>query len=279
MLAALVMTTRISVKLRLAWSTCAQMGLMLTECGLGLFDLALLHLVAHSLYKAYAFLSAGEAVMHMRLAQMQSNSPPRSESAPVRSNPAVEKAHAHAPTGNPTRTLLAHLLAAPIALGLVAAGLAPWHWLAPAATIPVAALIILGLGLASLLAPMGAEKGRLSAALIVLGLTQLYGLWHLVFAQLIAPMQAHGATWATVWVALNFAALYLIQVWIAVHPQGRLSRSLYPWAYAGFHLDERFTRLTFALWPLAAPAVKPRFSAAWDSESFPTKTPTKPPLA
>ena len=34
-LAALVMTTRISIKVMLAWSTCAQMGFMLMQCGLG----------------------------------------------------------------------------------------------------------------------------------------------------------------------------------------------------------------------------------------------------
>src|SRR5690606_20955596 len=61
-LAALVMLTRISIKIRLAWSTCAQMGFMLMEIGLGLYELALLHLLAHSLYKAYSFLSAGDAV-------------------------------------------------------------------------------------------------------------------------------------------------------------------------------------------------------------------------
>ena len=58
-LAILIMSTRISIKIRLAWSTCAQMGLMLLEIALGYYSLALLHLVAHSLYKAYAFLSSG----------------------------------------------------------------------------------------------------------------------------------------------------------------------------------------------------------------------------
>ena len=48
--AALVMMTRVSIKVSLAWSTCAQMGFMLMQCGLGLYELALLHLVAHSLY-------------------------------------------------------------------------------------------------------------------------------------------------------------------------------------------------------------------------------------
>jgi NAD(P)H-quinone oxidoreductase subunit 5 len=38
------------------------MGFMILQCGLALFPLALLHIVAHSLYKAHAFLSAGGAV-------------------------------------------------------------------------------------------------------------------------------------------------------------------------------------------------------------------------
>jgi NAD(P)H-quinone oxidoreductase subunit 5 len=66
-ISALVMLTRISIKVRLAWSTCAQMGLMLIECALGLYELALLHLLTHSLYKAYAFLSTGEAVQDYSL--------------------------------------------------------------------------------------------------------------------------------------------------------------------------------------------------------------------
>jgi NAD(P)H-quinone oxidoreductase subunit 5 len=58
----LVMLTQPAVKTALAWSTVAQMGFMILECGLGLFPLALLHVVAHSLYKAHAFLASGGAV-------------------------------------------------------------------------------------------------------------------------------------------------------------------------------------------------------------------------
>lgn len=57
-----VMLTQTSVKVSLAWSTVAQMGFMLLECGLGAFSAAVLHIVAHSLYKAHAFLSSGSAV-------------------------------------------------------------------------------------------------------------------------------------------------------------------------------------------------------------------------
>lgn len=59
---ALVMLTQPAVKTSLAWSTVAQMGFMILQCGLALFPLALLHIVAHSLYKAHAFLSSGGAV-------------------------------------------------------------------------------------------------------------------------------------------------------------------------------------------------------------------------
>jgi NAD(P)H-quinone oxidoreductase subunit 5 len=58
----LVMLTQPAVKTSLAWSTVSQMGFMIFQCGLALFPLALIHLVAHSLYKAHAFLSAGGAV-------------------------------------------------------------------------------------------------------------------------------------------------------------------------------------------------------------------------
>jgi NAD(P)H-quinone oxidoreductase subunit 5 len=58
----LVMLTQPAVKTSLAWSTVAQMGFMILQCGLALFPLALLHIVAHSLYKAHAFLASGQAV-------------------------------------------------------------------------------------------------------------------------------------------------------------------------------------------------------------------------
>ena len=60
--AGLVMLTQPAIKTALAWSTIAQMGFMILQCGLALFPLALLHIAAHSLYKAHAFLASGSAV-------------------------------------------------------------------------------------------------------------------------------------------------------------------------------------------------------------------------
>ncbi len=62
LIGSLVMLTQPAVKTSLAWSTVAQMGFMIFQCGLALFPLALLHIVAHSFYKAHGFLTSGGAV-------------------------------------------------------------------------------------------------------------------------------------------------------------------------------------------------------------------------
>lgn len=56
---ALAMITQNNIKRKLAYSTISQMGVMMFSCGLGAYSLALFHIVAHSFYKAYAFLSTG----------------------------------------------------------------------------------------------------------------------------------------------------------------------------------------------------------------------------
>lgn len=60
--AALVMMTQNSVKKKLAYSTISQMGMMLFACGIGAYALALFHIIAHSFYKAHAFLSTGDLI-------------------------------------------------------------------------------------------------------------------------------------------------------------------------------------------------------------------------
>lgn len=60
--ASVVLLTQPSVKVALGYSSAAHMGFMLMVCGLGVYPAALLHLVAHSFYKAHAFLSSGSVV-------------------------------------------------------------------------------------------------------------------------------------------------------------------------------------------------------------------------
>lgn len=81
LIASLVMLTQSAVKVQLAWSTIAQMGFMLLQCGLGAFSAALLHIVAHSLYKAHAFLSSGSV---MDLARASWTASPGGQPHPAR---------------------------------------------------------------------------------------------------------------------------------------------------------------------------------------------------
>jgi NAD(P)H-quinone oxidoreductase subunit 5 len=238
-IAALVMTTRISVKVMLAWSTCAQMGFMLLECGLGAWDLALLHLVAHSLYKAHAFLGAGGAVAQARRRQM---SPP----LPVWSAPAA----------------LAAVLAG---VGLTTALLAPAsgaHGWTPAAMVLA---FVLSLALVPLLQPVfAASAWRSGTAWWLLAgtaaLAAAYAsLHHALSGWSGAP--ASSATPLQIGMALaSFCVLFAVQGTVRAWPEGRLARRLYPWLYAGLFLDELFTRITFRLWPAPGRAADPLVS-------------------
>ena len=58
----MVMLIQTDVKRKLAYSTIAQMGFMMMQCGLGAFTAALFHLAMHGLFKAYSFLSAGNNI-------------------------------------------------------------------------------------------------------------------------------------------------------------------------------------------------------------------------
>jgi NAD(P)H-quinone oxidoreductase subunit 5 len=75
----LAMLTQPSVKVSLAWSTISQMGFMIMQCGFGAFALATAHIVAHSLYKAHAFLASGSAVDIARLTRAKPAAMPRAK--------------------------------------------------------------------------------------------------------------------------------------------------------------------------------------------------------
>ncbi|QLE01198.1 NADH/ubiquinone/plastoquinone (complex i) [Galbibacter sp. BG1] len=64
--ASVAFLTQPSVKTALGYSSVAHMGFMLMICGLGVYPAAMLHLVAHSFYKAHAFLSSGSVIDTVR---------------------------------------------------------------------------------------------------------------------------------------------------------------------------------------------------------------------
>ena len=55
-------TMQPSVKTSLAYSSIGHMGFTLMICGLGVYSASLLHLIAHSFYKAHAFLTSGSLI-------------------------------------------------------------------------------------------------------------------------------------------------------------------------------------------------------------------------
>ena len=248
-IAALVMTTRISVKVSLAWSTCAQMGFMLMQCGLGIWEMALLHLLAHSLYKAHAFLSAGGVVRQTQRRQL------------------VPRVVA------PTATAMVIATGAALA-GTFAAG---WVWgLLPFAE-PVSTTIwvmgaIVAVALVPLVPLVAASPTRIGATLAIpfayFGLHELFG--HLV------PHGSSAPTALLVFVAVSFALLFGMQMLGIVSPRGALRRRLYPWIYGGLFLDEAFTRVAFAMW--APPPTRPRAATLPQLTAVPMFAPTSLPM-
>lgn len=219
LLASLVLMTQSSIKSRLAWSTCAQMGFMLVECGLGLYELALLHLIAHSLYKAHAFLSAGETVT--RTAQARQ--------LVVRSIPGA-------------RGFVMRIGAAALATGLVTLLALGWQWTTGSEPVPAIALFIVGLGLAPLFAPTADWiSGWLRRGMLLLLIVALpWFTWHALVSDVLHVGEVVPAGWMVGWTVFCFSLLYLAQSWILAWPDSALSRLLYPAASAGFHLDEAF---------------------------------------
>ncbi|MHA7817297.1 MAG: NADH-quinone oxidoreductase subunit L [Pseudohaliea sp.] len=222
-IAALITMTRVSIKVLLAWSTVAQMGLMLVECALGQYGLALLHLVAHSCYKAYCFLAAGgqvEAYLQQRLA------------------PPAEAAAAVAPL---------FILAA---VGLFAA-LAVTGLLAPDASLWLLFALVV-LMLVSERGSLLVRGSALRALAVAGGLAVAYFLQKSVFTAL-APATAAPGLPATLWCAALFLGLLGAYWLLRCRPDSALSRRLYRNLYAGFYLDEWATRVTLAIWPAQLP--------------------------
>ncbi|MFO1394984.1 MAG: NADH-quinone oxidoreductase subunit L [Steroidobacteraceae bacterium] len=211
--ATLVTGTRISIKVALAWSTVGQMGFMLLQAGLGLPAMALMHLVAHSLYKAHAFLASGGVVQRQQALRLSPRVPPSA-----------------------ARWALA---AAVLPVLTVGAGCATGSLDTPAAILAGA---VLGLALV----PLAAAGRYVGVLLVTLG----WFAGHALVTRLVVTPEFAVPTGLVAAVAVTLGALYAAQAAIVLLPTWPVVRWLYPWAYGGFYVDDRITRALFALWPV-----------------------------
>lgn len=239
-IAALVMATRVSIKVRLAWSTSAQMGLMLIECALGLYELALMHLIAHSIYKAYAFLNSGNAVFDALKSELAPNKKP-----------------------NLTQWIIASLIA------VVLTGGAIWLTQSQAAW---SMWLLLALAVTSLLAERFSQNSATKlwlllpfAAIIFACYSVLKWLFSHAIELPVLLSQSAGSI-ADIFLCLLFLGLFGISLCLQYGSNKpwvkRLSISL----FAGLYLDEWLTRLTLRVWPTRLPSGNPEATISHRSE-------------
>ncbi len=232
-LASLVMLTQTSIKVSLAWSTVAQMGFMLLECGLGLYSLAMLHLVAHSLYKAHAFLASGSGVDFFRAPQI-----------------------AYSSSGFRPGRLVLSLAISIMMTGSIAYvfGLTPGQQPALLATSAIVAIAV------SQLLLQAANMDRTPPFLLrALGLSLLvcmaYFALHDVFVRLLQdsalPLRATGAFQYTLAVLVVIFFLFLLVLQhIFRNARGSAWEATYVHLYNGLYVDVYITRMLQRLWPV-----------------------------
>jgi NAD(P)H-quinone oxidoreductase subunit 5 len=239
MLASLIMTTRISIKVKLAWSTAAQMGLMLIECALGLYELALLHLLAHGCYKAYLFLNAGSAVEQH-----------------------LERQLAPSADASPLVWVGVVVVVAP-AVALVALLFSPGGPVSP--WLLIAALLVL------LLTERGVlSEDRLPTASLALALVLFvaYLGQKLVIGEAVDRGAPAAGMLADIWVLSLVALMSAGWFFLRRNAELPLARRINAWLFAGLFLDEWVSRTTLRIWPLNLPVrLRPKRLAELSEEA------------
>lgn len=232
--ASIVMQTQASVKRYLAFSTVAQMGFMMLECGLGAFHLALLHMVAHSLFKAHAFLSSGSVVLDRAERQesvslaMLSGNARKTEPAPA------------------TMQILCSIVAA-FAI-CFSAGAA----LGVDALDQLALSSIFSLALAQMLwilwgniSPIWRVPVALAAGAI---LSLVYFGLHRLAELVVRPSHSNG-NWAGLTISVLFLLIAVAQARLPLLAGTSFGRQLYVHARNGFYCNTLANRVTTAFWP------------------------------
>lgn len=228
--ASMAMLTQTAIKSSLAWSTAGQLGFMLVELGLGLFVLAVLHLIAHSLYKAHAFLSSGSMVDVLRA--------PRGKAGRAPTFPRWAAAVA-------TSAVITFAMGA--AWGITLANEPALLAIGTIVSVAVAQLLLSGWGGTALAVRVIAVSVLVTA--VYFGLHTLFSS---IYSGVLHPIPQEATTgeyFLLGLVALVFIGLSFFQgVLIHRTPGNRLKR-LYVHLYNGLYTDLPVERLVYRVWP------------------------------
>lgn len=214
---AIVMLAQPTVKRALAYSTIAQMGFMFLECGLGAYSLALLHIVAHSLYKVHAFLTSGSTI----------GTAPRT-AVPL-------------PTPAVTISLA-------VGAGIMVASGALQRWIFPAHSnssfiFPLIVSLAVAYGLARTLSVATNRRTVVTSSFTALILSCLSGGLHVVSEMLLPSLRPPAVSpWLTILIVALFAGLFFFQVLLWRAHRSTLGRRIYVHALNGFYVSTIFNR-------------------------------------
>ncbi len=230
---AVVMSTQPSIKRQLAYSTVAQMGFMMLQCGMGAFSAAMLHILAHSLYKAHAFLASGSVLQER-------------QACDVNRVPDGLPAHLHA------KELL---VTAPASLALFGSGamILQAAISSKAGAMPLLMLWLLGIGYYAGIAIRSLNAAAIGRSLfIVAALTNFYavGLW--VIQQCVPNVTSTGvipSVASVVFVFTGFVGLLawqtgVIQRWLIATSKSEWLTAFYVHASNGFYLESIWRRVS-----------------------------------
>ena len=219
--------TQPSVKTALGYSSVAHMGFMLLVCALGGYPAAMLHLVAHSFYKAHAFLSSGSVVETARASRI---------ALPAR-------------LGSPLRIGLSILVSLLIYLGFA------YLWgLDLDKELPLLATgTIVVMGLTQIIAPAMDASGLKTAifragGLALLVATAFFSLEsgaHYLLASQLPPLSNPSLLMLclTILVLLVYAVAVMLQILGPVLPQHKRMASLAIHFHHGFYTNAMFDKL------------------------------------
>ena len=237
--AAAVMLTQPSIKKPLAWSTIAQKGFMMLQCGLGAFSAAMLHIIAHSLYKAHAFLNSGDVLNQAAATQGATSSQPQTTRSGLVSLGFLTLAT------QAVYVTVATLYGLDLAskpggflLGLILClGLARWTWVAGSLKHRFAVPAALG------------ATAVLSAIYIAgfMAIDSVVGVG--AFSLSVGPTGTALAAFA----AVIFLTLFLLEAWLSLNPQTawqttpKWLQAAYIHAGNGFYVDAALARSTQAV--------------------------------